>query len=70
MKTVILDDWEGCLKEHPAVSRLREFSEVAVYGDMPTFETLVSRLQGADAIIPLRERTSIGRDLIASLPDL
>ncbi|SJN14220.1 D-3-phosphoglycerate dehydrogenase [Halomonas citrativorans] len=70
MKTVILDDWEGCMKEHPAVSRLREFSEVSVYGDVPAFETLVSRLQGADAIIPLRERTLIDRDLIAALPDL
>ncbi|CAM3708809.1 MULTISPECIES: D-2-hydroxyacid dehydrogenase family protein [Halomonas] len=70
MKTVILDDWEGCMKEHSAVSRLREFSEVEIYGDMPTFDALVSRLQGADAIIPLRERTLIGRDLIAALPDL
>lgn len=70
MKTVILDDWEGYIKQHPAVTRLREFSEVVVYGDTPTFDTLVNRLQGADAIIPIRERTHISRKLIAALPNL
>lgn len=70
MKTVILDDWEGYIKQHPALSRLREFSEVAVYEDMPNFDTLVNRLQGADAIVLIRERTIISRDLIAALPDL
>jgi len=70
MKTVILDDWEGHMQQHPALSRLRDFSEVMVYDDKPTFDALVKRLEGVDAIIPIRERTHINRDLVAALPDL
>lgn len=58
------------MRKHPALSRLREFSEVELYDDKPTFETLVKRLEGVDAIIPIRERSHINRDLVAALPDL
>lgn len=70
MKTVILDDWENYIVNHSALSHLKSFSEVEIYNDKPDFENLVSRLKEADAIILIRERTKITKDLIEKLPKL
>ncbi|ARU60847.1 hydroxyacid dehydrogenase [Tumebacillus avium] len=71
MKTVILDDWEHA-SESGAVEleRLRAFSEVAVYHDQPTPDVLKERLCDADAVILMRERTSLTAELLDSMKNI
>ncbi|SFB01506.1 D-isomer specific 2-hydroxyacid dehydrogenase, catalytic domain [Lentibacillus halodurans] len=69
MKTVILDDWEEYMKNHPSLGRLQDFSDVTVYTDKPSFNELADRLQGVDTVIPIRERTRFTKELIEKLPD-
>ncbi|SFB37709.1 D-isomer specific 2-hydroxyacid dehydrogenase, catalytic domain [Lentibacillus halodurans] len=70
MKTVILDDWEKYMTNHPSLERLQAFSNVAVYTDKPSFDELVDRLHDVDAVLPIRERTQFNKELIECLPDL
>lgn len=67
MKTVILDDWEYAISKIAQLDRLKQFSEVMVYHDHPSKETIKERLKDADAVILLRERTKLTRELLDNM---
>lgn len=71
MKTVILDDWDRVYDGHPQLERLKEIGEVVLYHDRAqSEEELIARLQEADVVIPIRERSKISKNVIDSLPNL
>ncbi|MFA1820060.1 D-2-hydroxyacid dehydrogenase family protein [Virgibacillus oceani] len=70
MKTIILDDWEKYMLNHPSITELKKISEVEVFTDKPSFNNLIGRLKEADIIIPIRERTKIDKKLIDRMPNL
>ena len=71
MKTVILDDWEHATeKETIELDRLKRFSEVAVYHDQPSPDTLKERVRDADAVILMRERTKVTEELLDSMQNI
>jgi D-3-phosphoglycerate dehydrogenase len=71
MKTVILDDWEHATA-HEAVQldRLKQFSDVVIYHDQPTTESLKDRLKDADAVILMRERTKVTKELLDCMENI
>jgi len=71
MKTIILDDWEhATANETVMLDRLKQFSDVVIYHDQPSSETLRQRVKDADAIILMRERTKLTRDLLDSMEQI
>ncbi|XEC96732.1 D-2-hydroxyacid dehydrogenase family protein [Paenibacillus tarimensis] len=64
MRVVILDDWEHFYVDNENVTRLKEHFEVQIYHDQPPKETLIERLQQADVVIPIRERTKFTKDIL------
>lgn len=70
MKIVIPDDYQGCVRHLNAFAKL-ETHDVTVYNDTVTDQdALVERFQEADALLLIRERTSITESLLARLPGL
>ena len=70
MKVAILDDWFDTLRGLKCFSRLDAF-DVTVFNDhCPDINQLAARLQGFDAVVLFRERSSIPRQLVEKLPDL
>ncbi|HEU4963686.1 MAG TPA: D-2-hydroxyacid dehydrogenase family protein [Bacilli bacterium] len=71
IKTVILDDWEQATSQ-PSIhlDRLRQFSDVHIYHDQPSIETTKQRVQDADAVILMRERTKLTADLLDSMKQI
>lgn len=70
MIIAIPDDYHGVVPTLPSF-RLLESHEVRVFRDAaPPFERLVGLLQGAEIIIPIRERTRFTKELIERLPRL
>lgn len=71
MKTVILDDWEhATANETVRLDRLKQFSDVVIYHDRPSTETLKERVKDADAVILMRERTKVTKDLLGSMEQI
>lgn len=70
MKVHILDDWFDTLRALPCFHRLKGH-DVTVWTDHePDPERLADRVRDADALVLFRERTKIGADLLARLPNL
>lgn len=70
MIIAIPDDYHGVVARLECFARLSSH-EVRVFRDAaPPTATLLRNLQGADIIVPIRERTRFTRDAIASLPQL
>jgi len=70
MKLAVLDDWFDTLRHLPCFATL-EGIETTVFTDhLRDVDALATRLQGFDAITLFRERTPIGAELLAQLPDL
>lgn len=70
MKLAILDDWFDTLRTLPCFHTL-DGIDVTIFTDhVDDPNQLAARLQPFDAIVLFRERTSIGRELIAQLPNL
>jgi hypothetical protein len=60
MKVTVLDDYQRAFESTAAIKRLRQKVEVQILTDrLPTEEAVVAALKGAQAIIPIRERTKI-----------
>ena len=70
MKVVILDDYQRAFERCPAISRLRERAEVRLYTEKLAGEALLDALAGAQAIVPIRERTKFPAALLNGLPAL
>ncbi|PZM67592.1 D-2-hydroxyacid dehydrogenase family protein [Paenibacillus dendritiformis] len=68
MKVVILDDWEHIYGDNEDVARLKEHFDVEIFHDRPSRETLIERLQHADIVIPIRERTKFDKDILKRIP--
>jgi D-3-phosphoglycerate dehydrogenase len=70
MKVVVLDDYQDTVRRLSSFSLLDQ-QDVTIYNDSVTdLDTLVDRLQDAEAIVLIRERTWITDELLARLPRL
>lgn len=70
MKITILDDWFDTLRRLPCYSLLRDH-EVTVWTDhAEDSDVLAQRLADTEALVLIRERTTIRRELIEKLPKL
>lgn len=70
MKVHILDDWFDTLRDLPCFAKLANH-DVTVWTDHePNPAKLATRVQDAEALVLFRERTQIGADLLARLPNL
>lgn len=66
----ILDDWFDTLRRLPCFARL-EGHDVTVWNDHEEdADALAERLAGTEALVLFRERTGVGRTLLARLPSL
>jgi phosphoglycerate dehydrogenase-like enzyme len=71
VKVTVLDDYQRAFDETEAIQRLRRRADVEIRTEkLPTEETLVRALKGAQAIIPIRERTRFPASLLQSLTEL
>ncbi|MBS9403555.1 D-2-hydroxyacid dehydrogenase family protein [Halomonas sp. TRM85114] len=70
MQIVIPDDYQNAVLTLAAFAKL-EGHEVRVFHDtVSDLDTLAERFAGAEALVLIRERTSISEDLLARLPEL
>jgi D-3-phosphoglycerate dehydrogenase len=70
MKVSILDDYFDTVRTLPCFARLKPY-EVEIWNDhVDAIDVLAERLRGSDALVLIRERTSIGAALLERLPRL
>ena len=70
MRVAILDDYFDTLRTLECFAKL-DGHDVTVFNDhVQDTDTLARRLEGFDALVLIRERTRIGGELLARLPDL
>ncbi|MGJ8598226.1 NAD(P)-dependent oxidoreductase, partial [Sulfitobacter sp.] len=70
MKVHILDDWFDTLRGLPCFAKLGGH-EVTVWTDHePDPAKLAARMHDAEALVLFRERTKVGAELLAGLPNL
>ena len=71
MKVTVLDDYQRAFEGTEAVHRLRQRADVRILTEKLASEAaLVQALEGAKAIIPIRERTRFPASLLQALTDL
>ena len=71
MTVTVLDDYQRAFESTAAIKRLRQKVEVQILTDrLPTEEAVVAALKGAQAIIPIRERTKFTASLLQALTGL
>jgi D-3-phosphoglycerate dehydrogenase len=70
MHIVISDDYQNCIRHLTCFEKLKGHT-VKIYNDtVSTTDALVERYQDADAIVLIRERTVITKELLERLPKL
>ena len=70
MHIVISDDYQDCIRQLACFEKLKGHT-VKIYNDtVSTTDALVERYQDADAIVLIRERTVITKELLERLPKL
>ena len=70
MHIVISDDYQDCICQLTCFQKLKDHT-VKIYNDtVSTTDALVERYQDADAIVLIRERTVITKELLERLPKL
>jgi D-3-phosphoglycerate dehydrogenase len=70
VKIAILDDYQNVVKDLDCFALLDDL-DTTVYTDTPeSIDDLINRLSDKDAVVLIRERTVIGPELLARLPDL
>jgi len=67
MKLVILDDWEYTFATNPLLNQLKGYFDITVYHDKPEQIELIKRIQEADVIIPIRERTRFTKQVLQEM---
>jgi D-3-phosphoglycerate dehydrogenase / 2-oxoglutarate reductase len=74
MKIVVLDDFQDLVRHLDAFALLRDHlpeADIVVYRDgTDANDELVARLEGADIVVLIRERTRLTREVIERLPRL
>lgn len=70
MKVAVLDDYQDAIRRLKCFSRLQSH-DVAIFRDnVKNVDRLAARLHDANAVVLLRERTPVTRELIERLPHL
>jgi len=71
MKVTVLDDYQRALESTAAIARLRKKADVQILTEkLANEDELVRKLNGCQAIIPVRERTKFPAALLGKLADL
>ncbi|MBL0387731.1 D-2-hydroxyacid dehydrogenase family protein [Tumebacillus sp. ITR2] len=70
MKTVILDDWDHATATIEKIETLKQFSDVEIYHDQPSKAELYDRVRDADAVIFMRERTKVTKELLDNMENI
>ena len=70
MKIAILDDYQDCVRTLDCFRRLDGHEVVVLNETIADPRALAARLAGVQAVVLIRERTRLTRELIAMLPDL
>ncbi len=70
MNVAILDDWSDTLRTLPCFARLADHDVIVHTDHVEDVDELARRLQKADALVLIRERTTITAELIRRLPRL
>jgi len=70
MKVVILDDYQDCVRTLTCFEKLSAHEVTLYHDNVKELPDLAHRLQGAEAVVLTRERTSITPALLDLLPDL
>lgn len=70
MRVVILDDWEKSFTDNPEIERLGQHFQVEIYHDKPSQVELLSRIEHADVILPIRERTKFSKEVLQHLKNI
>lgn len=70
MRIVVLDDWEHTFATNPEIDRLRKYFIVDIYSDKPTEHELICRIEQADVILAIRERTKFPKKLLNQLKNI
>lgn len=68
MNIVILDDYQDAVRKLRCASKLDDYSAKVYTNTVKGLEQLSVRLRDADAIVLIRERTHITRQLIENSP--
>ena len=70
MHIVISDDYQDCIRQLACFNKLKDHT-VEIFNDTGSgLEPLAQRYKDADAIVLIRERTVITRELLDRLPKL
>ena len=69
MRIVVLDDYQDAVRSLACFSKVSGH-EVVIHRDTVTGEALVERLQGAEAVVLIRERTRLAADVLERLKSL
>lgn len=68
---VVLDDYEGVFERSLSMQFLQEVCELSIYSTpSENLEELVERLEGAEVVVPVRERTRFPREVLRRLGSL
>lgn len=71
MKVTVLDDFQNAIAPTDAIARLRKKADVQIFTEkLANEDELVRKLNGCQAIIPVRERTKFPASLLQKLADL
>lgn len=70
MRCVILDDYQGVATSYAEWSSLPDVSVEVVREHLAGDDAVAAALAGATIVVVMRERTPMGADLLARLPDL
>jgi D-3-phosphoglycerate dehydrogenase len=70
MRVHILDDWFGTLRSLPCFSKLGGHEVTVWTNHEPDPAKLAARMSNAEALVLFRERTKVGAELLAGLPNL
>ena len=70
MRIAILDDYQDCVRTLPCFVRLEGHEVVVLNETIADPAALAARLDGIEALVLIRERTRITRELLALLPRL
>jgi phosphoglycerate dehydrogenase-like enzyme len=71
VNVAVLDDYQRAFDDTEAIGRLRQRADVQILTEkLPTEEAVIRALKGAQAVIPIRERTKFPASLLEALEDV
>ncbi len=70
MKIIIPEDYQDCVRHLKCFSLLKDHEVIILNEPLKTLDERVAALSSADALVLIRERTRMTKELIAQLPNL